>query len=173
MIQKTFHNMSELSDTINNISREATKNTLDKMLDKLGEFIYDDVYNTYEPKWYNRTEYLGDNYTNMWETYLWNNFGKGVGGAIKLKDDIYFPTNPTIFVHGSGNWRTGDIYSTLNLYSYLQIMNDPNSITESPFHFPTNNIMQKRPFWDDFERWADENYTKIFEEEFNNIINSK
>ena len=173
MNQKTFKNENDLSNAMNDISREATKNTLQKMLDKLGYFIEKDIYNAYQPKWYNRTRYLEDDYIDMWETYLWNNFGNGVSGAMRLKEDIFFPTDPPIFVHGSGNWKTGDVYSTLTLDSYLQIMNNPNAIVETPFHFPTNKTMHKKPFWDDFEKWADKNYTKIFKKEFDNIINSK
>ena len=165
---KTFHNEEELKDGINEKARIAMQNTLNKMLDMLGEFIRDDVYYSYSPIWYDRTYYLENNYRDMFETYFWNDFGKRLGGAIRVVKTL-FPTHPTAFIHGSGNWKTNDIYSVLTLNSYLEIMNNPNLISsQNPFHFPTNDIMNKGQFWSDFLKWADENFIKIFKEEFEN-----
>ena len=164
-----IYNKKELRQAINEKSREAMKNTLDKMLDKLGEFIEDDVYDSYSPMWYDRTYYLSENYRDIFETYYWNNFGKGIGGAIRI-NNTSFESKPTEFIHGSGNWNTGDIYSALDLSSYLEIMNDPNVINpNNPFHFPSNRIMRKSQFWDDFKDWANDNFGEIFREEFEKL----
>lgn len=164
---KTFHNEKELKDGINQKARTAMQNTLDKMLDKLGDFIRDDVY-TYQPDWYDRTYYLEDNYRDIFETYFWNDFGKRLGGAIRVIKTS-FPVYPTEFIHGSGYWITGDVYSVLTLNSYLEIMNNPDVISSNnPFNFPTNDTMNKGQFWDDFLKWADKNFIRIFEEEFEN-----
>ena len=165
---KVFHNEEELKAGINEKSRQAMQKTLERMLDKLGDFIYEDVYMDYFPSWYDRTYYLSEHYREIFETYYWNNFGKGVGGAIRI-NDTNFESYPTNFIHGSGNWRTGDVYSALNLNSYLEIMNNPNVINpNNPFHFPSNRAMGKGQFWEDFKKWADENFTEIFKEEFVN-----
>ena len=166
---KVFHNLNELEAGINIISREAMEKTLEKMLDKLGEFIDEDVYGTYFPYWYDRSYYLTEHYKDIFETYFWNNFGKGIGGGIRIKNTT-FTSNPLEFHHGSGNKNTGDVYSQLDLPSYLEIMNNPSVINpDNPFHFPSNNIMRKGQFWDDFVKWADDNFSKIFKEEFESL----
>ena len=72
---KIFKNESELANAINEEIRKAMKNTLDKMKEKLGEFIEEDVY-SYDSKWYRyrRTDFLRDNYERIFETYFWNDF---------------------------------------------------------------------------------------------------
>ena len=166
---RTFRNLNELETGINAISREAMKKTLEKMLDKLGDFINEDVYGAYFPYWYDRSYYLSEHYKDIFETYFWNNFGKGIGGGIRV-NKASFTSNPVEFLHGSGNRNTGTIYSQLNLQSYLEIMNNPDVINpNNPFHFPSNSVMGKGQFWDDFLNWADDNFSEIFIEEFRNL----
>lgn len=167
---RIFHNLNELEAGINTISRQAMEKTLDKMLKKLKEFIEEDIYNAYSPRWYNdrRSYYLIENFNNIFETYFWNNFGKGVKGAIKINKTA-FNSSPLDFIHGSGNPNTGEIYNQLNFNSYLEIMNNPDVIPSGKFNFPTNADMHKGQFWDDFLNWADDNFSEIFIEEFRNL----
>lgn len=166
---KVFNSLDELEAGINEVNRQAMKRTLERMLDKLGEFIEDDVYGAYYPYWYDRSYYLSENYKNIFEIYFWNNFGKNVGGGIRV-NNTSFPSSPVDFFHGSGNVNTGTIYSQLDLDSYLEIMNNPNVINpNNPFHFPSNSVMGKGQFWDDFLNWADDNFSEIFIEEFRNL----
>lgn len=168
--QKAFQDEEELRAGINAVSKVAMQRTLDRMLDKLGEFIEDDIYNAYYPAWYDRTYYLEENYKKIFEEYFWNDFGKGIGGSLKVDTSASFTSIPTLFLHGSGNPNTGTIYSRLNLKSYLEIMNNPNIInSDNPFHFPANNVLGRGRFWDDFMNWAEDNFGKIFKEEFLSI----
>lgn len=161
---KIFKNESELANAINEEIRKAMENTLNKMKEKLGEFIEEDVY-SYDSKWYRyrRTDFLRDNYERIFETYFWNDFGRGVKGGIRVHTDMYFPSYPEDFIHGS---QTENNYNSLNLESYLEIMNNPDVIPSTRFNFPTNFTMHKRPFWDDFLDWAKTHFREIFEEEF-------
>ena len=167
--RKVLHNEAELQQALKSTIQIAMQNTLDRMLDKLEEFIDDDIYNAYYPSFYDRTDYLKDNCREIFEINFWNDFGS-IGGVLEVNNNAYFYTDPYSFVHGSGNWRTGDVYSRLDLASYLEIMNDPSLIHDNPFHFPTGRQLGRGRFWDDFMRWANDNFNKIFEEELRSIM---
>ena len=120
--RKVLKNDAELQQALKPVIKEAIRNTLDRMLDKLEDFIDEDIYNAYHPTFYDRTDYLKDNYREIFEINFWNDFGS-VGGALEVNNSSSFISDPYSFVHGSGNWRTGTVYSRLNLISYLEIMN--------------------------------------------------
>lgn len=166
----TFRSTVEIENGLTDIAKVALDATLDEFLDKLGEIIEEDVYNKYDPDWYNRTYTLLTDYRNMFEKYSWGYFGKGVGKGIREKE-YSLPVNPTTFLHGSGNENTGVIYSVLDSPSYLEIMNDPNCIDNSnPFHFPTS--LPRESFWDDFIDWCNDNFHTVFQKHFNEAVSS-
>lgn len=162
-----FHNVVEIEKELSRNLKEALDLTLDEMLDKLGEIIEDDVYDKYSPIWYDRTNFLSENYENVFEKYFWNNFGKGIGGGIRVNESASFETNPEEFVHGSYTEENG-IISTLSLPSYLEILNDPSAINhKNRWNFP--RVLPRGQFWDDFIQWADENFDLILRRNFYNI----
>ena len=167
--RKVLHNEAELQQALKPIIREAIQNTLDRMLDKLDEFIDDDIYDAYYPSFYDRTDYLKDNCREIFEINFWNDFGS-IGGVLEVNNNAYFYTAPYEFVHGSGYWRTGDVYSRLDLPSYLEIMNDPSLIHTNPFHFPSGSQLGRGRFWDDFLKWSKDNFNEIFEEELYKLV---
>lgn len=164
---KVFNNEEELRIAIDKLSYKAMKRTMERMEKQLGRFIDEDIY-CYDSQWYKyrRTDFLKKHYEDVFETYFWNDFGKGIKGAIRLHDDVNFPSDPEMFIHGS---QTQNMYNSLNLQSFLEIMNNPDSIPSTRFNFPTNGEMGKKPFWDDFMKWAEDNFYEIFTEELSNI----
>lgn len=164
----TFRSTVEVDKGLTEVAKIALDATLDDFLEELGHIIEEDVYQSYEPQWYQRTDTLLNNYENMFEKYSWGYFNKGVGKGIREKD-YSLPVDPPFFIHGSGSFG-GNIYSALDTPSYLEILNDPSCIdNENPFHFPTH--LPRGSFWDDFVEWANDNFYNIFQKNFNNNVN--
>ena len=182
---RIFHNMREVDEAFMNANRVATTNTLKVMKDKLHEFIAEDVYNNvhatsdsaarkihgdnyqYQSKWGGRTESLLDD--RSIEIYVYNAFGKGVGGGVRFNDVAYEEkTNLNDFVHG--NRYSG----ALAFSSYLEMLNNSRTmLVENPYHFPTGAELYRRPFWNDFREWVSYNYEKIFAEKLRLALGGK
>ena len=172
---RVFHSIQEIDVELTKASRVALDNTLEDMKEKLHEIIEEDVYNNvhttsnahardvfgknykYQSKWGGRTGSLLDNRTI--ETYIYNAFGKGVGGGIRLNDVAYDEnTNLKSFQHGN------KYFGELAFTSYIEMLNDSRRhLVENPYHFPTGNELYRRSFWADFRQWANFNYSKIYE----------
>ena len=172
----TFRSTVEVEKGLQKVAKIALDKTVEEFYNKLGDFIQQDIYDVYTPKWYQRTNTLSNHYRDMFERYDWNYFGKGVGAGLRINDSYELNTNPTAFVHGSGNPRSGAIYTALETPSYLEILNDPSIIdNNNPFHFPNNNpnlIISRGSFWDDFVEWCEDNFYTIFQNNFNNSVNA-
>ena len=182
---RVFHNMREVDEAFMQANRVATENTLETMKKKLHEFIEQDVYNNvhtstnsaareiygnryrYQSKWGGRTNSLLDERTI--ETYIYNAFGKGVGGGIRLNDVAYDEaTDLDKFIHG--NRYSG----MLAFSSYLEMLNNSKSmLVENPYHFPTGAELYRQPFWNDFREWVAYNYEKIFAEKLRLALGGK
>lgn len=150
---KIFKNVQDLHGAISSELRDALKETIHEMADKLREFIQEDVYNAYDPEFYTRTKWLLE--PDTIEDYVWNDFGKGYGAGIKINKNSYvlYDNNLEEFQHG--NPYTDE----LNMDAFIGVLNGTvNGGVGNPFHFP---IIARRPFLDEFEKWAEENYTKI------------
>lgn len=161
--QTTFHSQEALEQALKSVAREAMEKTLSRMKNELKSFIEEDVY-SYSPHFNVRTNYLINNYENIFEEYYWNDFGKGVGGGLRPNLSVSFTSNIGGFSHGNPT------YGALNLPSYLEIMNNPDLVGENPFNFPTGDELGRGQFWDDFVKWAEDNYAKIFQEEYEKLI---
>ena len=111
----------------------------------------------YQSKWGGRTESLLD--TRAIETYVYNAFGKGVGGGVRFNDAPYYDNmNLEKFQHGNKH------FGMLAFTSYLEMLNNSRTmLVENPYHFPTGSELYRRPFWADFRQWVNFNYTKIYE----------
>ena len=171
---RIFHSLQEVDETLINANRIALQNTLNDLKDKLREFIEEDVYNNvhtksnvhardifgknykYQSKWGGRTNSLLDD--RSIETYIYNAFGKGVGGGIKFNDVAYDEaTDLKNFIHGN------EYFGELAFTSYLEMLNNSRTmLVENPYHFPTGAELYRRPFWIDFRTWVNFNYNKIF-----------
>lgn len=182
---RVFHNMKEVDEAFMQANRFATEKTLEAMEEQLYKFIEEDVYNNvhtstnsaarelygknykYQSKWGGRTSSLLDKKTI--ETYIYNAFGKGVGGGIRFNDAVYeAETNLDKFIHG--NRYSG----MLAFSSYLEMLNNSRSmLVENPYHFPTGAELYRRPFWNDFREWVNYNYEKIYAEKLRLALGGK
>lgn len=182
---RVFHNMKEVDEAFINANRIATKNTLNTMKKKLHQFIEEDVYNNvytssnfaareiygsnykYQSKWGGRTGTLLND--NSIEIYIYNAFGKGVGGGIRFNDAVYDEkTNLRNFIHGN------KYFGMLAFSSYLEMLNNSRSmLVENPYHFPTGIELYRRPFWNDFREWVNYNYEKIFAANLKSALGGK
>ena len=170
LTKATFHNLKEVDEALIQANRIAMRNTLEKLRKDLYDFIASDVYSSVNTRY--DEESLGDLSTVKWsgrtyslldprtvETYIYNAFGKGVGGGIRFNDQPYYErSNLKSFVHG--NIYTGEVAFT----SFLEIMNDPSKLHDNPYHFPTGRELKRRSFIDDFLRYANANFEEIYAE---------
>ena len=160
---------TELYNAVKEQCRQAMEDTVADCLDELGHIISEDVYsnkpsNSETKKM--RTKWLlsKKRYREIFDAKIYNAFGQGLAMSIKPDLGEEVPSNPIKFQHGSayGNVEYSTIY---NMKSYLEMLNDPNFIAkagDNPFHFPWQ--VDREPFWDDFKKWCDENFTRIFGE---------
>lgn len=164
-----FHSLKEVDESLLKANRIAMKNTLEKLKEDLYDFIENDVYGTVSER-YNQEENLGNLKTVKWsgrtyslldprtvETYIYNAFGKGVGGGIRFNDQAYYQnSNIHNFVHGNEVW--GELAFT----SYLEVMNDSSKLKPNRWHFPTGRELHRRSFMEDFLRYANANFEDIY-----------
>ena len=170
-----FHSMKEVDETLLKANRIAMNKTLEKLRKDLYDFIRYDVYGTMSTRYYQegsanstqqwsgRTNSLADPRTV--ETYIYNAFGKGVGGGIRFNDQVYYQnSDPHNFVHGN------DVWGELAFQSYLEVMNDSSKLRPNRWHFPTGRELHRQPFMDDFLRYANANFNDIYEGNLNFIL---
>ena len=164
---------TELYNAVKEQCRLAMEDTVEECLTQLGHFIKEDVYSNQpsnpETKKM-RTKWLLRFYKDIFEVKIYNAFGQGLGMSIKPDLGEEVPSAPTKFQHGSafGNVEYSTIY---NMKSYLEMLNDPNFIAkagDNPFHFPWQ--VDREPFWDDFKKWCNENFTRIFGEKLSEYV---
>lgn len=138
-------------------AEKATKVAMDRTLhyfkDELKRFTKACVYDVYTPKWYERTNTLLDDSTL--EYYIYKNVSNKIGGGIRFNPSYYNEhSERSKFQHGN------DI-RFLPFGSYLEIMNDFTKVNpNNPYHFP---IIPRKPFYDIFKKFVEENFDEVFE----------
>lgn len=158
---------TELYEAVKKQCHLAMEDTANACLDELGHIIEDDVYSNRPSNAQTRrmrTKWLLRFYRDIFEVKIYNAFGKGLAMSISPELGEPVPSAPIKFQHGSayGNVEYSTIY---NMKSYLEMLNDPSFIAKAgnnPFHFPWQ--VDREPFWDDFVKWCNENFTRIFGE---------
>lgn len=167
--QKIYSSLKDFEADAQKATRIAMENTLKYFKDKLHDLIEEHIYhNAYNAKWYKRTTYLSQE--NAILTYVYNNFGKnGVGGSIKFNKELYDNSTDRSWEKDKPwkEFQHGNPYRYLELKSYLEIMNDSSLIGEA-FHFPR---VERGHFYDEFMKDISENFDKVFEEKFNDVMN--
>ena len=181
---RIFHSLQEVDETLIRANRVAMQNTLDELKKKLYEIIekdvYDDVHTNanksaraifenykYQSKWGGRTESLLDPRTV--DTYVYNAFGKGVGGGIRFNDQPYYENSDLKnFQHGN------KYFGELAFSSYLEMLNNSRTmLVENPYHFPTGAELYRRSFWYDFNEYVKWNGQKIYAEKLRLALGGK
>ena len=149
-----FNNLQEIKKYLNKQTEQALKNTLEIMRNKLKEFVKEDVYNAYNPKFYKRTEWLLSN--GVIDYYIGNSFNGSYGG-VRINTNKKYPVELEEFQHG--NIYEGEFYPE----NFIAMLNGQTSVAiQNPFHFP---VINRVSFLEEFEEWMNQNYSKIFEEE--------
>lgn len=154
-MERLFHNTIDLKKNIAIAGRKALQDTLEQMTDKLHEIIIEDVYRN-KPTFYQRSKWL---LSKPFKAYVYNNFGKGVGGGIK-PDGSSYGSNLKKFQHGN------EYFGALPMESFLEMLNYSGQhwLAENPFNFPT--WVDRAPFWEDFLEWAEgsDGFNKLYQE---------
>lgn len=150
-----FGGIEDIEKHLMQMTRAAYELTLSKMVNKLYEFIQEDVYNAYSPKWYQRTYTLLDERTV--ETYVYNNFGKGVAGGIRFNAEPYYENmNLENYIHGN------TYFGQLAFQSYLEVITNPMKLPQNPYGFPSFKELHRDSFWYEFTKWAEQNFENLY-----------
>lgn len=149
-----FNNLQEIKKYLNKQTEQALKNTLEIMKNQLKEFVKEDVYDAYSPKFYERTEWLLQN--GVIDYYV----GRGINGSyggVRINTNKNYPIELEKFQHG--NVYTGEFYPE----NFIAMLNGQIAdAVWNPFHFP---VLNRVSFLEEFEEYFNQNYEKIFKEE--------
>ena len=149
-----FNNLQEIKKYLNKKTEIALRNTLEIMKNQLKEYVKDDVYNAYSPKFYKRTEWLLQN--GVIDYYIGNAINNMYGG-VRINTNKKYPVGLEDFQHG--NVYTGEFYPE----NFIAMLNGQIAdAVWNPFHFP---VLDRVSFLEEFEDWANKNYARIFKEE--------
>lgn len=154
MIVQTY---AELQNIINGKCQIALDKTMNRLLDKLKEFIKIDVYSTHSPKFYDRTF----DFENSWEKTSAEIKDKIVEAEI-FQNISALSFNSNKFQHGSNVWVETWNDSENEL---AHIIND--GAIGNAFGFPQ---IGERPFWNDFIQYCEREFENIFQEELKKVI---
>ena len=151
---------AQLEDYISGKCEVALDRTMDRLLDKLEEFIKNDVYEKYTPSFYDRTL----DFQNSWEKT------KATIKENMIESEIFqnvskLSFNSDKFQHGSGdtwveNWNN-------NPNELAHIIND--GAIGHAFGFPPAGL-GARPFWNNFVNFCETNFEEYFRQELSKII---
>ena len=137
---------TQLENILNGKCQEALDRTTDRLLDKLGEFIQNDVYGAYSPTFYDRTF----DFKNSWEKT-----------SAKLKGKI---VEAEIFQNVSVMQRIDEPPIHVDKEGLAEIIN-------SGIGYNFGQMEGKaRPFWNDFIQYCEREFENIFQEELKKII---
>ena len=149
-----FNNLQEIKKYLNKQTEQALKNTLEIMKNKLKEFVKEDVYDAYIPKFYERTEWLLQD--GVIDYYVGHGLNGSYGG-VRINTNKNYPVELEEFQHG--NTYTGEFYPE----NFIAMLNGQIAdAVWNPFHFP---VLNRVSFLEEFEEYFNKNYAKIFKEE--------
>ena len=83
-----FNNLQEIKRYLNKQTQVALRNTLDIMRKQLKEFVKEDVYDAYSPKFYERTEWLLQD--GVIDYYVGNSLNGSYGG-VRINTNKNYP----------------------------------------------------------------------------------
>lgn len=150
--KKVFSNMADLEKYTRQAVRNAQSATIEEMLDKLMDLIDKYVYDTPTSDWYERTGDLKE----IWEVTKPYIKGNIVRQTIEPSNVGALTLNADLYQHASK-------YDFLTPYQLVHIVNEGLGENHSMF-----GIIEERPFWDEFLKWSNKNYKKIFNKHLRN-----
>ncbi len=161
---RVFQSFAEFEDAAEKATKQALIWTLNHFRRELRNLAIEHIYNNaYKPKWYNRTHWLKDN--DAIEAYIYKNAKNKIGGGVRFNREIYDSFNEP-FQHGSP-------IKYLPMNSYLEIMNNSSLLPKgekNPYHFPTNDEIDRGHFYDEFLELLDKDWEKIFDEKWEDAL---
>lgn len=130
----------------------------EKLLDKLLEIIKKDVYEAYEPEFYERTEDLLN--PKNWGVKRTKRKGKTYR-TLFYKGEQFTEVNMNADIHSPDAYIHGNyLYGAFEQKSFLAMLNGKTKdYGDNPFNFPQIN---RKPFWDDFLLYCDRQYKRLF-----------
>lgn len=141
---------TELQRVLDGKAKRALDKTMADMLDKLKDFVNDEVY-SYPQTWYERTNEVKDN----WRIEEAKSDIHGVEGNIYFDNDISHSGYP-LYQHGIDQ-IDGD--------TLLKIL-----IGEYPTGDAFGVYPNPRDFWQPFLDWAEKNFDRLFEENMKSLM---
>ena len=156
MSYRQIRNFDELTSTLNDCLDEAFDKAKEIAINKLIEFIKDDVYSRPKSKWYKRTEDLLDE--RMWDVRVDHRYNM-ITLNIHFKDDA-LSYNPNGLQHGTQNKQ-------ISAQDFISVLNDPSLMNFECNLSNWTNGYPRHGFWDDFEEWMRNNFIDIIKAEMN------
>lgn len=154
MSYRQIRNFDELTSALNDCLDEAFDKAKKIAINKLIEFIKDDVYSRPKSKWYKRTEDLLDE--RMWDVRVDHRYNM-ITLNIHFKDDG-FSHNLDGLQHGTKNKQ-------ISVQDFISVLNDPSLMNFECNLSVWNNGYPRHGFWDDFEEWMRNNFIDIIKAE--------
>lgn len=149
-----INNLFDLHTNINEKIKQAMDLTMDELLEKLKDYIQQDVYDnsTYgqpQPQWYTRSYELLNNWDYTKAEIIGNN---SIESILSFSKPITHSDYP-LYQHG---------VDQVNNQEFADIVNSGK--IGDLFGFPQ---LGARPYWDDFWKYAELNVHRIFAEKCN------
>lgn len=154
MSYRQIRNFDELTSALNDCLDEAFDKAKEIAINKLIEFIKDDVYSRPKSKWYKRTEDLLDE--KMWDVIIDHRYNM-ITLNIHFKDGG-LSYNPDGLQHGTKS-------NQISTQDFISVLNDPNLMSFECNLSRWNNGYPRHGFWDDFEEWMRNNFINIIKAE--------
>ena len=142
-------NSAQLQVEVNRRLEKALTLTMEELMDKLHEFIEQEVYSN-KPDWYNRSMEL----LNNWEYTKPQLVANGVESVLSFSQPISHSGEP--------NWQHGMSFVDNN--SLVEIVNEGK--IGNICNFPQ---LGERPFWNKFMEWTNANIYIIFTKHANSV----
>ena len=142
----------ELDLVINAAVQEALDSACEIAIEKLLEFIQEDIYDRGESDWYNRTEDLLD--PKAWVAKIDRRYNN-------IVVNIHFNGELS---HDATQLQHGTIGDPIDYEGLIAVLNNPRMLDfdcnlSQWYSFPS------RHFWDDFEEWMRNNFSMVLREQ--------
>lgn len=138
----------QLEADINALLKEAIEETTHELLNKLLDYIEQDVYGVYEPEWYERTMGM----LECWEATDAEYTLDGLYSTIQYNDEYFHRTGWV-----DNKWQHNSNIDIDGLIGVITTDNEVGAIAG----FPSNEEIGRGNFWADFEKYVEENKDEI------------
>ena len=154
--------MTQLESVLNEYVRRGLELASERVIDKLLEFIKEDVYSRPNSKWYKRTGDLLKR--ENWIAHIYKGL-KGYTLEIKLNDNPVFSYGSGI---GNGLQHINSTDNRIEPEQLIGILNNPNVMSPSTnLSYWTNG--DPEPFWYDFEQWCYSHLDEVVQQAINEL----